>query len=250
MKDISLKTLLEAGVHFGHQINRWNPRMAKYLYGAKEGVHIFDLVKSKSGLETAANFLKDSVAKGNVILWLGTKRQAQAVIKEVSEKTTTSYITQRWIGGLLTNYEQVNKSVKRLAELKEQKAAGQLSHYTKKEQLLIDRDILKLEKFFGGLTRLPRLPDVLIVVDTHLEDTAVREANRMGICVVGITDSNADPEKINFCIPANDDAVKSVELIVRYLAEAVSEGQEKVSKAALMVEKKIAAKEAKKAQTS
>lgn len=250
MKDISLKTLLEAGAHFGHQVNRWNPRMAKYLFGAKEGVHVFDLVKTKEGLENAGKFVKEVAAKGGVILWLGTKRQAQFVIKEVAAKAQSPYITQRWIGGLLTNYDQVKKSLQRLTELKEKRASGQLSYYTKKEQLLIDRDIARLEKFFGGLSGLSKLPDVLVVVDTHLEDTAVREANRVGIPVVGILDSNADPDSVTYGIPANDDAVKSVELIVRYLGEAVLEGKEKADKAAARPEKAAAKKEAKESSTS
>lgn len=229
MNDLSLKDLLESGAHFGHQVNRWNPKMQPYIYGAREGVHIFDLVKTKEGLEKAAQFLKGVAGGGGIILWLGTKRQAQAVVKETAAKLSNPYIVQRWIGGLLTNFAQVRKSHDRMVDLKSKKASGELSHYTKKENLLIDREVQRLEKFFGGLDGLTKLPDVLVVVDTHREDTAVREANRVNVPVVGIIDSNADPDKVAYGIPANDDAVKSVELIVRYLGEAVAEGSGKSS---------------------
>jgi small subunit ribosomal protein S2 len=225
MKDISLKTLLGVGAHFGHQVNRWNPRMQPYLYSARDGVHIFDLVKTKEGLENAGRFLKEISAKNGIILWIGTKRQAQGFVKEAAIRLSNPYIVQRWIGGLLTNFDQVRKSFTRMEDLKSQKASGALSHYTKKENLLIDREVAKKDKFFGGLAGMTKLPDVLVVIDTHREDTAVREAKRMNIPVVGILDSNADPELVSVGIPANDDAIKSLELIINYLAGAIEEGR-------------------------
>jgi small subunit ribosomal protein S2 len=250
MKPISLQDLLETGAHFGHQVNRWNPKMQPYIYTARDGVHVFDLTKTKEGLEVAGQFLKEIAARSGLILWLGTKRQAQAIVKEAAVALGNPHITQRWIGGLLTNFNQVHKSIDRMQDLKAKKAAGELSHYTKKEQLLIDRQVLKLERFFGGLTDLVKLPEAIIVIDTHREDTAVREANRLGIPVVGIIDTNADPDMVTYGIPANDDAVKSIEFVVKYLGEAVAEGQaeaKKVSESA-EVKSKVIRKPAK--QTS
>lgn len=225
MKDVSLKDLLEAGSHFGHQVNRWNPKMQPYIYGSREGVHIFDLVKTKEGLEKAGEFLKGVSSKGGIILWVGTKRQSQDLIKEAAGKVGSPSIVQRWIGGLLTNFEQVKKSVDRMTDLKSKKATGQLAHYTKKENLLIDREVSRLEKFFGGLVGLTKMPDALVVVDTHREKTAVLEAVRVGVPVVGIVDSNADPSLVTYGIPANDDAVQSIGFIINYLVESVVEGK-------------------------
>ena len=199
--------------------------MEPYIYAAREGVHIFDLAKTKEGLEKAGEFLKAVAGKEGVVLWVGTKRQAQGFIKETAVSLGHPYICQRWIGGLLTNFGQVKKSVDRLRDLKEKKASGELTKYTKKENLLIDREIARLEKLFGGLASLTKLPDVLVVVDTHREKTAVSEARRVGIPVVGLIDTNSDPTMVSYGIPANDDAVKSIEFVIGYLSSAIAEGK-------------------------
>ena len=224
---VTLKGLLESGAHFGHQSSRWNPKMKPYLYTVRDGVHVFDLVKTKEGLEAAAEFARETAKKGGQIVFVGTKRQAEAIIREEAQKAGMPYVTERWLGGTITNWEQIQKRIKLLLEMKEKREKGEYKKYTKKEQVLIDREITKLEKFFGGLVDLKELPAALLIVDTKKEDTAVREANRKNIPVIGIVDSNADPEPIRWPIPANDDAVGSIKLIVGIIAAAVVEGKKK-----------------------
>lgn len=221
MQDITLEDLLEAGCYFGHQARRWNPAMKKYIYGVRDGVHIFDLVQTKAGLDAAREFVKKLSEEGKVILFVGTKRQAQAIVKQAAIKTNMPYLLQRWVGGLLTNFDQIHRRVLKLKDLKAKREAGELKKYTKREQLLIDREITQLEKFFGGVAEMDKLPDALFVIDTHQEDVAVREAVRMGIPVIGMVDTNGRPEKVDYVIPVNDDAVKSIELIVNGIAEAI-----------------------------
>jgi|SRR3989344_719204 len=224
MSEVTLKELLEAGAHFGHQARRWNPKMKRFIYGERGGVHILDLVQTKKGLDEAVEYLKKLAGEGKVILFVGTKRQAAGIVKDQAVKIGMPYLTQRWVGGLLTNWQEISKRIRKLHEMKEKREKGEYKVYTKKEQLLLDREIAKLDKFLGGVAALEKLPDALFVVDTHREEVAVLEANRMGIPVVGIVDTNADPEKIDYIIPSNDDAVKAVELIVRSVAEAIESG--------------------------
>ena len=224
--EVSLQTLLEAGAHFGHQAARWNPKMKPYLYAVKDGVHVFDLVKTKEGLEKACEFVRHLTAEGKTIIFVGTKRQAQAVITEEAKKAGVPYVSQRWLGGTLTNWDQMKKRIKKLEEMKGERKKGDYKKYTKKERLLLDRRIARLEKFFGGLTSLTKLPEALFIVDTHKEILAVREAKKRGVLVVGIVDSNSDPRLVDYVIPANDDAVASIKLIVSAVAEAAKEGRE------------------------
>lgn len=221
MTDISLQELLEAGCHFGHQGRRWNPLMKKYIYGERDGVHIFDLVKTKSGLDQAAEYLAGLKANSKTILYVGTKRQASDLIKADAIRAGMPYVNVRWMGGTLTNFVQIRKSIAKLLDLSDKKQKGELKKYTKKEQLLIDRDIAKLNKFFSGVVAMEKLPDALFVVDTHKEEVAVLEAKRMGIPVVGIVDTNSDPTIVDYVIPANDDAEKSVKLIVNHLTDVI-----------------------------
>ena len=221
--NVTLQQLLEAGSHFGHQARRWSPAMKKYIFAQRDGVHIFDLVKTKDGLEQACAYLSQVAKGGGKILLLGTKRQSADLIKEVGQKTGMPYVNVRWMGGLLTNFEQVGRSIRKLGTLKDQKVKGELKKYTKREQMLIDREIGKLEKFFGGVANMDKLPDALFVVDTHREDVAVREANRMGVTVVGMVDTNGDPRLVDYVIPINDDAVKSIELVVGAVEEALTQ---------------------------
>jgi small subunit ribosomal protein S2 len=221
---VSLKDLLEAGCHFGHQSRRWNPRMKPYLFTKKEGVHIFDLVQTKEGLERACNFVKDWVKSGKKIVFVGTKRQAQAIVKEEAQKCGMPYVWARWLGGTITNWEMIKKSIDKLEELRRKKEAGEFKDYTKKENLLIDREIEKLQKFFGGIADLTERPEAIFVVDMKREESAIKEACKQEVKVVAIVDSNADPTVVDYVIPANDDAVKSIKLIVQKIAEAAAEG--------------------------
>ncbi len=222
MSDITLQQLLEAGCHFGHQSRRWNPVMKRYIFGERDGVHIFDLVQTKAGLDEAVEFVKKLSKEGKVVLFVGTKRQAQEVVKQEAVRTGMPYVVQRWLGGMLTNFAQMQKRVHKLKDLKSKRESGELKKYTKREQLLIDREIARLEKFLGGVADMDKLPDALFVVDTHKEEVAVREANRMGIPVIGMVDTNGDPAKVDYIVPVNDDAVKSVELVVKAVADAMT----------------------------
>jgi len=225
-KEISLKDLLEAGAHFGHQAERWNPKMKPYLYTVKDGVHVFDLVKTKEGLQKAIEFVRKFSAEGKTIVFVGTKRQAQAIVAEEAKKIGVPYISQRWLGGTLTNWEQIKKSIDQLVEMKEKMAKGEYKKYTKKERLLLDRKIRWLERFFGGIVSLKGLPEALFIVDIQKESLAVKEAKKKGLTVVALVDSNADPDMVDYVIPANDDAVGTIKLIVAAIAEAVKEGKE------------------------
>ncbi len=221
MSDITLQQLLEAGCHFGHQSRRWNPVMKRYIFGERDGVHIFDLVQTKAGLDEAVEFVRKLSKEGKVVLFVGTKRQAQEAVKQEAVRTGMPYVVQRWLGGMLTNFPQMQKRVHKLKELKSKREGGELKKYTKREQLLIDREIAQLEKFLGGVVDMDKLPDALFVVDTHKEEVAVREANRMGILIIGMVDTNGDPARVDYIIPVNDDAVKSIELVVKAVAEAI-----------------------------
>lgn len=221
---VSLKDLLEAGSHFGHQARRWNPKMAPYIWQAKDGVHIFDLVKTASSLEMACLAIRDLVAQGKVVVFLGTKRQAQAIIKEEAEKASMPYVNNRWLGGTITNWEQVKKSIEKLLEMKDKKSKGEYDKYTKKENLLIDKEIVRLTHTVGGLTILKDLPAAIFIIDTKREYAAVKEAKAKGIKVFAIVDSNSDPDLVDYVIPANDDAVRSIKLITAAFALAVIDG--------------------------
>ncbi len=223
---IELKNLLDAGCHFGHQSQRWNPKMSSYLYGVKEGIHIFDLAKTKEGLEKAMEFVRQTTAEGGKIIFVGTKRQAQAMVKEEAQKAKMPFITERWLGGIISNWDNIKKSINKLKDLKAQKEAGELKKYTKRENILIDREIARLERFFGGLADLEDLPAALFVIDVKKEKAAIQEAAKKGIKIVAVVDSNSDPELVDWVIPANDDAVGSIKLIVETIGRAAKEGRE------------------------
>ncbi len=223
---IELKDLLDAGAHFGHQSHRWHPQMAPYLYGARDGIHIFDLVKTKEGLERAIEFVKKTVSEGGKIIFVGTKRQAQAIIKEEALKAKMPFITERWMGGIITNWDHIKLSVEKLKDLKEKKEAGEFEKYTKKENILIDREVARLERFFGGLVDLEELPAAIFVIDVKKEKAAVKEASMKEIPVIAVVDSNSDPNLIDYVIPANDDAIGSIKLISEMIGLAAQEGRE------------------------
>lgn len=222
---ISLKDLLEAGCHFGHQSRRWNPKMKPFIYLKRGGVHIFDLAQTAERLQQAMEFVRDLVSQGKTIVFVGTKRQAAAIIKEEAEKCGMPYVAGRWLGGTITNWEQIKKSIDKLLDLEEKKEKGEFKKYTKKENLLIDREINRLTRFFGGLKKLKKIPDAVFVVDVKKETAVVRETAKKGVKVVAIVDSNADPDLVDYVIPANDDAVRSIKLIVSKISEAVSDGR-------------------------
>lgn len=221
MTKVTLEQLLAAGCHFGHQSRRWNPAMAQYIYTSRDNVHIFDLVKTLDGLNEGVAFLEDIKKNGGTVLMVGTKRQAKAIVKQTAIDLKLPYVSERWLGGMLTNFGQVQKSVSKLRDLVAKKEAGELKKYTKYEQLQFDREIERLTHLFGGLVSLEKLPEALFVVDSHQEVVAVREARRMNIPVVAMVDTNGDPELVDHIIPTNDDAVAAIELIVSTVASAL-----------------------------
>jgi len=222
---ISLEDLLESGAHFGHQVRRWNPKVKEFVYGEQDGVHIFDLVKTKESLEIALAEITKTIQEGKTILLLATKKQAKDKALEIGKETGISIVTERWLGGTITNFNQIKKSLDKLADIKEKLINGYYAKYTKKERVLIEREKDRLERFFGGITNLKAVPDLLIVVDIRKEITAIHEANRKKIKVVGIVDTNSDPNMVDFPIPMNDDATKALHLVLEYIKQAILEGQ-------------------------
>ncbi len=218
---VSLEELLAAGAHFGHQTKRWNPKMEEYLYGAQEGVHIFDLIKTKAAIEEALEFLKTAVKEGKTVLFLGTKKQIKDRIAALGVATGFPYVNERWLGGTVSNFEQMKKSLKKLEDMKSGMASGEFAKHTKKERLLIDREITRLERFFGGLKGLTKVPEILFVIDTKKEIAAVREAARRDLTIVGIVDSNSDPDMVDYAIPMNDDASRSLEYVLGLVEETI-----------------------------
>lgn len=230
MKEISLKQLLESGCHFGHQTTRWHPKMSQYIFTARDNVHIFDLAKTKLGLEKACEYITQIVSNGEKIIFVGTKRQAQDIIKEAAVKVEMPFVTLRWIGGTLTNWIQVKKRLDHLQGLKDGKVEGKFKKLTKKENLMIDREIAKLELRFGGITSLTKLPSAIFVVDARKDISAIREARNRGIKVIAVVDTNTNPDLVDYVIPANDDANRSIQLLVDYIVEAVEDGKKEQSK--------------------
>lgn len=230
MKVPTLQELLEAGVHFGHQVRRGHPKMLQYIYGVRDGVHILDLEKSEKLLKEAIEYAEKLGKEGKVLLFLGTKKQAQPIVKELAEKVGAPYVTYRWVGGFLTNFDEVRKNIKKLLDLKEKQEKGELSHYTKKEQLLISKKLIKFEAELGGISKLDQLPDAIFIIDTVAEKTAVAEAIRVNLPIIGICDTNSNPLLINYPIAANDDASKSIKIVTEAVADAYAEGLKSAGK--------------------
>src|SRR3989338_2050237 len=226
----SMQDLLEAGVHFGHQVRRWNPKMRQYIFTAREGVHVIDLAQTVEKLQEACDFVKKIGEEGGTIIFLASKKQARPIVEAEAKRAGAKYVVERWIGGLLTNWEQTSKNIKKLADLKAKKEAGEFKERTKKENLLIDREIAKLERFYGGLSGLEKLPDALFVVDVRKEENACREAKKKGIPVVAICDTNADLFLVDYPIPGNDDAIKAIKIVTGAIADAYLEGRQKFEK--------------------
>lgn len=223
MASISMKELLEAGVHFGHQTRRWNPKMRPYIFGKRNGIYIVDLQKTLQLFEEASNFVRDLVTRGGTVLFVGTKRQAQDVVREEAQRSGMFYVANRWLGGTLTNFVTVRRSVERFKDLERQLGNAE-SQITKKERAGLDRDRAKAEKNLGGIREMDSLPDALYVIDTNHEHNAVHEANRLGIPVVAVVDTNCDPDLVDYPIPGNDDAIRAIKLFTSRVAESVLEG--------------------------
>ena len=223
--DYDLRELLEAGCHFGHLAKRWHPKMAKWIYSEKDGVHIFDLAKTAEQLKLAYNYAFDLGAKGKTLIVVGTKKQARDIIKEVAVPAGVMSITSRWLGGLLTNWEQVGKSLRRMIEIETGLKDGKFDVYTKRERVLLDKERQRLERFFGGIRELKGKPDALFIIDPSREKVAVLEASRNNIPMLALIDSNTNPDLIDIPVPANDDAVKSIQYIVNAIVEGYTAGK-------------------------
>ncbi len=228
MASVTMKELLEAGVHFGHQVRRWNPKMKEYIFGERNGISIIDLQKTQRMFRDAITFVTNKFAedRGHTLLFVGTKRQAQDAIREEATRAGQYYINQRWLGGLLTNFQTVQKSIKRLRDLESMQTDGRYEMLTKKERIKLDRERETLEKNLAGIKNMTRLPDALFVIDVRKEEIAVAEANRLGIPVIAVVDTNCSPEGIDYVIPGNDDALRAVRLFASRIADAVVEGQQ------------------------
>ena len=220
-----MKQLLEAGVHFGHQTRRWNPKMKRFIFGERNGIYIIDLEQTLTRIETAYTFVRDTIAGGGSILFIGTKKQAQDPIQQYAEKSGMPYINQRWLGGMLTNFQTINKRVAKMLEYERMRDSGEFDAMPKKEALLLGRELDKLERYLGGIRHMDRLPQAIFVLDTKKEHIAVTEANKLGIPVVAVVDTNCDPDVIDYVIPGNDDAIRSGTLLSRVIADAVIEGK-------------------------
>ena len=216
--------LLEAGVHFGHLKKKWNPKMLPYIFAEKKGIHIIDLNKTVEGLQETAAALKQIARSGKKILFVGTKKQAKDIVTECAQRVSMPYVTERWLGGMLTNFNTVRKSVKKMQSIEKMLADGSLDSITKKERLTLTRDKDKMEKVLGGIALLGRVPAALFIIDIGHEHIALAEAKRLGISTFGVVDTNCDPNKVDFSIPANDDATKSIAIIVNYITAAIAEG--------------------------
>jgi small subunit ribosomal protein S2 len=221
-----MKQLLESGVHFGHQTRRWNPKMKPYIFAERNGIYIVDLQKTVKGLERAYDFLREVSKGGGSVLFVGTKRQAQETIAEEAQRCGQFYINQRWLGGLLTNFQTIARRVRYMIRLQEMEESGEFERYPKKEVIKLRKERAKLEKYLSGIRDMKDIPDALYVVDPRREEIAVKEAHKLGIPVVAIVDTNCDPELINFPIPGNDDAIRAIKLITSLMADAIIEGRQ------------------------
>lgn len=226
MSVVSMKQLLEAGVHFGHQTRRWNPKMAPYIFAERNQIYIIDLSKTVKLINEAYDFVKEVVAEGKPVLFVGTKKQAQESIKEEALRAGEYFVNERWLGGMLTNYKTIETRIKRLFELEKMEENGTLELLTKKEKALLLGEKDKLERFLGGIKNMPELPGAIFVVDPKKEKIAVHEARKLGIPVVGIVDTNCDPDEIDYVIPGNDDAIRAVKLLTSVIADAVVEAKQ------------------------
>jgi small subunit ribosomal protein S2 len=231
--DVDIKKLLEAGAHFGHQTSRWHPHMAQYIHSKRGSTHIIDLAQTVTGLERALDFIAQTVAAGKPILFVATKRQAQDTIKQLAEETDMPFVTQRWLGGMLTNWNTISGRIKHLKDLEEKMANGELANkYNKLEVQRFQEEIDELNNIFGGIKTMPNRPGAVFIVDVIQEANAVREARRLNVPIIALVDTNADPELVDYVIPANDDAIKTIQLVADYIRVAIDMGKAKAAKSA------------------
>ena len=230
MAEVTMKQLLEAGVHFGHQTRRWNPKMSPYIYGERNGIHIVDLRQTVTQVEDAIEHVKQIAIDGGSVLFVGTKKQAQSSVQEAAQRSGQPYVNYRWLGGMLTNYQTIQKRVYYMKELRRLEDTGEMNNLPKKERLKLRRELEKLEMNLGGVSTMNRLPDAVFIVDVNTEATAVKEADRLNIPIIALVDTNSDPDPIDFVIPGNDDAMRAADLIASALADAIIEGKEIASK--------------------
>ena len=230
--NVTMKDLLESGVHFGHQKRRWNPKMKKYIFGVRKNIYIIDLQKTLRHIKYAYNVVRDAAAEGKTILFVGTKKQAVEAIKEHATRAGMPYVNHRWLGGMLTNFKTIQKSIRKLEIIEKMQETGQVNLLTKKERLILERRRAKLEKVIGGIRNMKKLPDMLFIVDIVKEKNAVNEANKLGIPVVAPVDTNCDPDLVDYPVPGNDDAIRSVNLFCKTIADAIIEGKEMAESAA------------------
>jgi len=240
MSQITMKQLLEAGVHFGHQTKRWNPKMKPYIYGARNGIYIIDLQKTVKMFKEAYKFVTDTVLAGDEVIFVGTKRQAQEAIAEEAERAAMPFVNVRWLGGTLTNFKTIRGSVERLKKIEQMAGEGRMDLLPKKEVLYLQREHSKLERSVGGIKNMDRLPGALFVIDPHKEAIAVAEANRIGIPVVAVVDTNCDPDPVDYVIPGNDDAIRAIRLFASKIADACQEGREMHQKSLRTTEAEVA----------
>jgi len=222
---VTMRQLLEAGVHFGHQTRRWNPKMKRFIYGERNGIYIIDLQQTLGRIENAYSFVRDLVGEGGTVLFVGTKKQAQDPVQSYAEKCGMPYINERWLGGMLTNFQTISKRVSKMKDYQRMRDAGEFEAMPKKEALLLSRELEKLERNLGGIRNMERLPEAVFILDTNKEDIAVTEANKLGIPIVAVVDTNCDPDIVQFVIPGNDDAIRSANLMARVISDAVEEGR-------------------------
>lgn len=227
----SVEDMLQAGMHFGHRSSKWHPKMQPYIFSARKGVHIIDLVKTREQLTEAMNFISDLTAAGKTVLFVGTKPQVKGLMKKVAEEMNMPYVSEHWLGGTMTNFAIIKKSIRKYKDLVEKRDAGKLSKYTKKEQLQFDRQIAKLELAVGGLVELNKLPDAIFIWDLKVEKTALAEAKKKQVPIIAVCDTNVNPEGIQYVIPANDDASKAIALVLNVAKDAVATGRAKAAKA-------------------
>lgn len=225
MANATVKEMLQAGLHFGHQTRRWNPKMKPYIYGPRNGIYIINLDLTKRMFDRACDYVEKEVSRGGSILFVGTKRQAQAIIKEEASRCGMYYVDHRWLGGMLTNFQTIKKSIDRLKSIESMQEDGSINRFPKKEILLMEKERVKLERNVGGIKDMRSIPNVIFIVDPRKESIAINEASKLNIPVVAITDTNCDPVGIDYLIPGNDDAIRSIRLISKYMAEAVLRGQ-------------------------
>jgi small subunit ribosomal protein S2 len=223
---VTMKQLLEAGVHFGHQTRRWDPKMRPYIFSERNGIHIIDLRQTLEAAEAAATFVKDLVARGGVVLFVGTKKQAQGVIEEAATKASMPYVNERWLGGMLTNFSTIHKRILYMRELERMDESGEMNGLPKKERLRLRRELEKLAAVLGGVRELHRVPDAVFIIDVKTEHIAILEASRLEVPIIAVVDTNCDPDRIDYVIPGNDDAIRAAQLMTNLIADACIEGAE------------------------